>query len=37
MKHKQTQNYAPFVTLYDIFAVTFVLSGEMGDVLIAGL
>ena len=34
---KKTPNDAPFVTLYDVRAVTFVLPDEMADVLIAGL
>ena len=33
----KTQNDAPFVTFYDMRAVTFVLPDEMADVLIAGL
>ena len=33
----ETQNDAPFVAVYDIRAVTFVLPDEMADVSIAGL
>ena len=33
----KTQNDAPFVTFYDMRAVTFVLPDEMADVSIAGL
>ena len=33
----KTQNDAPFVTFYDMCAVTFALPDEMADVLIAGL
>ena len=32
-----TQNDAPFVTFYDMHAVTFVPSDEMADVTIVGL
>ena len=34
---EQNTNDAPFVTIYDMCAVMFVLPGEMADVLIAGL
>ena len=34
---KKTQNYAPFVTFYDMRAVMFVLPDEMADVSIVGL
>ena len=34
---KKTQNDAPFVALYNMCAVTFVLPNEMADVSIAGL
>ena len=37
MKKKNTQNDAPFVALYDMHAVMFVLPDEMADVSIAGL
>ena len=33
----ETQNDAPFVTFYDMHAVTFVPPDEMADVTIAGL
>ena len=33
----ETQNDAPFVTFYDMHAVTFVHPDEMADVTIAGL
>ena len=33
----KTQNDAPFVTFYDMLAVTFVLPDEMANVSIAGL
>ena len=34
---KKTQNHAPFVTFYDMRAVTFVLPDGMAGVLIVGL
>ena len=34
---KKTGNDAPFVTFYDMRAVTFVLPGEMANVSITGL
>ena len=34
---KKTQNDAPFVAIYDMHAVTFVLPDKMADVSIAGL
>ena len=37
MVKKETRNDAPFVALYDMHAVTIVLSDEMADVSIAGL
>ena len=36
-KWNKTQTVAPFVTFYDMRAVTFVLPDEMTDVSIAGL
>ena len=33
----ETQNDAPFLTLYDMLAVTFVLPDKMADVSMAGL
>ena len=36
-KKENTQSDIPFVTFYDMRAVTFVLPDEMADVLIAGL
>ena len=33
----KTKNDAPFVTFYDMCAVTFALADEMADVSIAGL
>ena len=36
-KWSETQNDAPFVTFFDMCAVTFVLPDEMADVSIVGL
>ena len=36
-EEKKTQNDAPFVALYDMHAVRFVLPDEMADVLITAL